>query len=94
MAMISDSMQKIMDAFPQPTALLDPEKKMITVNTNFLKLFSYPSGDHLIGKKPEEIFNCIYAIDTFYDNRIASQCRKCGENLNMKDSEVSCNRFR
>jgi len=93
MAMISDSMQKIMDAFPQPTALLDPEKKMITVNTNFLKLFSYPSGDHLIGKKPEEIFNCIYAIDTFYDNRIASQCRKCGENLNMKDSEVSCNRF-
>ena len=90
---ISKSVQKILDAFPQPTALLNTEEKVISVNSNFLKLFSYPNDDYLIGKRPEEIFNCIFAIDTFYENQISAQCRKCGENLSVFDSKVLCNKF-
>ena len=90
---ISKPVQKILDAFPQPTALLDSEEKVISVNSNFLKLFSYPDSDYLIGKRPEEIFNCIFAIDTFYESQMSSQCRKCGEIINVIDSKVLCNRF-
>lgn len=90
---VSDPIQKILDAFPQPTALLNLEEKVITLNINFLKLFSYTSNEHLIGKRPEDIFNCIYAIDKNNHSQIADQCRKCGENLEVKESKVSCNRF-
>lgn len=90
---ISISVQKVLDAFPQPTALLNKEEKVISVNNNFLRLFSYPNDNYLIGKKPEEIFNCIFAIDTYYKNQISVQCRKCGEDLNVIDSKVLCNSF-
>lgn len=90
---INDLVQKIMDAFPQPTALLNPDEKVITVNNSFLKLFSYPNSDHLIGKKPEEIFNCIYANDISYKNQNEEQCYKCGENVSVKGNYVSCIRF-
>lgn len=91
--LISDSIQKILDAFPQPTALLNLEEKVLTVNINFLKLFSYTNSKHLIGKRPEDMFNCIYAIDMNNHRQIADQCRKCGENLNVKESNISCNHF-
>jgi PAS domain-containing protein len=90
---ISKSVQKILDAFPQPSALLNTEEKVISVNSNFLRLFSYPNDDYLIGKRPEEIFNCIYAIDTYYESQMSAKCRKCGENLSVVDSKVICNRF-
>jgi len=88
-----DYLQKILDAYPQPTAILDLDQKVVTVNINFLRLFSYSNGSQLTGKRPSEIFNCIHAIDTFYDSQIASQCLNCGENLSVNESKVSCNRF-
>ncbi len=91
--LISDSIQKILDAFPQPTALLNLEEKVQTVNINFLKLFSYTNSELLIGKRPEDIFNCIYAIDMNNRSQIADQCLKCGENLELKETKVSCNHF-
>ena len=90
---ISDPIQKILDAFPQPTALLNLEEKVITVNINFLKLFSYADSEQLIGKRPVDIFYCIYAIDKNNHSQITDQCRKCGENLDVKESKVSCSRF-
>lgn len=90
---INDSIQKILDAFPLPTALLDLDEKIITININFLKLFSYTSADHIIGKKPEEIFNCIYANGTIYDRQIADHCRNCGENLSLIGRKVTCKKF-
>ena len=91
--MINGSMQKFLDAFPQPVALLNQDEKVITVNTNFLELFSYTNADHIIGKRPAEIFNCIYAADTIYDNQIADHCSSCGENISMEERKVSCRRF-
>jgi len=90
---ISESIQTILDAFPQPTALLNLKEKVLTVNINFLKLFSYTSSEYLIGKRPEDIFHCIYANDKNNHSQTADQCRKCGENLEVKESKVSCNRF-
>jgi len=91
--LLNNSIQKILDAFPQPTALLDLEEKVISVNTNFLKLFSYVNGDHLIGKKPIEVFNCIFAIDTICDSQNADHCHNCGVNLSLKGSKVTSQRF-
>lgn len=90
---ISDSIQKLLDAFPHPTALLNLEEKVLTVNINFLKLFSYTNSELLIGKRPEDIFSCIYAIDMNNQSQIADQCLKCGENLEVKETKVSCNHF-
>ena len=90
---ISESIQTILDAFPHPSALLNLEEKVLTVNINFLKLFSYTSSEYLIGKRPEDIFHCIYANDKNNQSQIADQCRKCGENLEVKESKVSCNHF-
>src|SRR5665648_128596 len=90
---INDSIQKILDAFPQPTALLNLEEKVLTVNINFLKLFSYNNSEQLIGRRPEDIFNCIYAIDKNNHSKNAEQCQKCGENLEVNETKVSCNHF-
>lgn len=91
--LINNSIQEILDAFQQPTALLDPDEKVISVNSNFLKLFSNPNRDHLIGKKPIEIFYCTFAIDTKWDSQNTEHCRKCGINLKLKGSKVTRQRF-
>jgi PAS domain-containing protein len=93
LTIISETVQKILNAFPQPVALLNPDEKVVTVNESFLKLFSYTDPDNLIGKKPEEIFNCIYAADTVSENQIADHCDSCGENLNFKEPKNSCQKF-
>ncbi|HEY3389021.1 MAG TPA: HAMP domain-containing sensor histidine kinase [Prolixibacteraceae bacterium] len=90
---ISDSTQILLDAMPLAAALLSSEEKIITVNFNFLNTLSYPNKDRLIGKKPKDIFNCIYALDTIYENNLAVECRKCGENINVKEGKVLCDRF-
>lgn len=92
-SLINNSMQKILDAFPQPTVLLDPDEKVILVNINFLKLFSYTNGDHLTGKKPGEIFNCIFAIDTICESQNANHCHNCGVNLSLNGNKVTSQRF-
>lgn len=92
-SLFKESMQKILDAFQQPTILLDQYEKVITVNMNFLKLFLCPTGDHLIGKKPEEIFNCVYAKETINSNKTADRCQNCGVNLSLKENKVNCQKF-
>jgi len=92
-APINNSIQKILDAFPQPTALLDLNEKIISVNLNFVKLFSFSSKDNLIGKKPIEIFNCLFAIDTICDSKNADHCSSCGVNLSLKGSKVTSQQF-
>jgi len=91
--LFKESMQIILDAFPQPTALLDQYEKVVSVNINFLKLFVYPTGDHLLGKKPEEIFNCIHAIDTIRNNHFADHCQNCDANLSLNGNKVTCQKF-
>jgi len=92
-SLFKESMRKILDAFPLPTALLDRHEKVITVNLKFLKLFLYPCGDHLTGKMPEEIFTCINAVNTIRNNQMADRCQNCGTSLSLKDNVVICQKF-
>ena len=93
LSLFKESMQNILNAFPLPTALLDQYDKVVTVNINFLKLFVFPNGDHLLGKKPNEIFNCSYAIDTVRNNQVADRCQTCGTNLSTDGNKVICEKF-
>lgn len=86
--MINSSIQKLLDAIPQPTLLLDHDEKIISVNINFLKIFSYNNGDYLIGKNPVDIFNCIFAPDTPNDIQKADHCPECGKNLGLHGINV------
>jgi len=90
---VSDILQRILDAFPQPVALLNRSEEVIIVNSHFLKILSYTNADRLTGKKPQEIFNCVFAIDTVYDIQATDRCSSCGENLNLKGNKISCQRF-
>ncbi len=91
--LISGSIQQILDAFPHPTALLNPEERVISVNINFLKLFSFKNSDQLTGKQPVEMFRCISAVDTIHDQSNADKCHKCGVNLNLKENKATSQRF-
>lgn len=84
------SVQKLLDAFQQPTALLDNHEKVIAVNINFLRLFSYPDAAPLMGKKPVDIFKCISASETICNNPDEGRCYNCGRHLNHNgNSSVS-----
>ncbi len=90
--LINSSIMQILDAFPQPTALLDPEERVISVNINFLKLFSIKNSDQLTGKQPVEMFRCISA-DTIYEQSNAGKCHECGVILNLKGNRATSQRF-
>lgn len=70
--------QNILDAFPLPTALLNQQGEIIAINNNFIKLFDLHNTTKFIGKKPAEIFRCIFNLSQILNSKEENECRNCG----------------
>jgi K+-sensing histidine kinase KdpD len=90
------ALNKISDAVSTMLVILNKERQIVFANKLFFQSFCKSEIDSLIGKRPGEAINCIYAYKTESGCGTTEFCRNCGgvgailESQLGKKSENEC----
>jgi K+-sensing histidine kinase KdpD len=79
----------ILDALPYLAAVLNPQRQIIYSNNHLLKELGNISMEQILGKRPGEALNCIYAIENDDGCGSTENCRYCGALNAILESQQS-----
>jgi Histidine kinase-, DNA gyrase B-, and HSP90-like ATPase/PAS domain len=69
--------RQLLDSFPEPAMLLNPQRQIVLANDKLLDLLGSDS-DAILGLRPGEMLNCIHAKDEEAGCGTSKFCSQCG----------------
>jgi len=73
----------VLNTIPNLIAILNKERQVVYANKAFTEMIGLKNFEDGLGKRPGELFKCIYAHDTIYGCGTAENCRYCGAILTV-----------
>ena len=73
----------VLNTIPNMVAILNKERQVVFANKAFTEMIGLKNFEEGLGKRPGELFKCIYAHDTKYGCGTAKNCRYCGAILTV-----------
>lgn len=77
----------VIQSLPYPSFILNWERQVLITNDAFRNMVPTESDDHLLGKRPGEILNCIYADNTTGGCGTSEMCEFCGALMTILGSQ-------
>jgi len=69
--------RQLLDSFPEPAMLLNPQRQIVLANDKLLVLLGADS-DSVLGLRPGEMLNCIHAKEEEAGCGTSKFCSQCG----------------
>ncbi|GJM40961.1 MAG: sensor histidine kinase [Ardenticatenaceae bacterium] len=71
-------MGSMFSAVPNPVAILNQERQIVFANKSFKALINVSDAEEMLGQRPGEAVNCIYAFETSGGCGTTEFCSQCG----------------
>ena len=85
--LLDKTLSSLLDAIPDYALVLNHERQVVAANRRLLDTFGLRDIDSIIGKRPGEVFGCIFTPDAPSGCGTGNHCSVCGVVMSILESQ-------